>query len=56
MKLETLISERDALQPLFDEQTKIKQDAENEQLRLQGQYQLLTKLIEEESKNKEKQK
>jgi len=55
MTIESLITQRDALQPLFDEQARIKQDAENEQLRLQGQYQLLTKLIEEEkAKSKEK--
>lgn len=54
MTLETLIVQRDALQPLFDEQTKIKQEAENEQLRLQGQYKLLTQLIEAEEAAKNK--
>lgn len=56
MTIETLISQRDALQALFDEQTKIKQEAENEQLRLQGQYKLLSQLIEQEQIKSEKAK
>lgn len=56
MTIETLISQRDALQALFDEQSKIKQEAENEQLRLQGQYKLLNQLIEQEQIKSEKAK
>lgn len=55
MELSTLIAERDAVKLQFDEQSKIKNDAEVEQLRLQGAYNKLTELIErEEAKTVEK--
>ena len=60
MTKESLIAERDALQPLFDAETQKIKDAEAEQFRLQGEYRRLNKLIEEletkETKPKEKVK
>lgn len=45
------------LQVRFDEQTKIKAEAENEQLRLQGEYRLTQRLIDTlESKTDEVKK
>jgi len=47
MNLESLVTLRDDLQARFDEQTRLKADAENEQLRLQGEHRLLVQLIGE---------
>lgn len=47
MKLEELQQKRDELQARFDEQAKIKLEAEQEQLRLQGEHRALTSLIDE---------
>ncbi len=46
MKLETLLSLRDEMQGRFDEQTRIKTEAEQEQLKLQGEYRLIERLID----------
>ena len=48
MKLETLIEERDTIKEQFDEQTKVRSNAESEQIRLQGAYRTLTELIDRE--------
>jgi len=47
MNIESLTALKDGLQVKFDEQTTIKAEAENEQLRLQGEHRLLVQLIQE---------
>lgn len=55
MTIESLKALQAELQPQFDTQTNIKQEAENEQLRLQGENRMITKIIEAEEAELEKQ-
>ena len=54
MKDKDLIAKRDAISAAFDEQTKIKSDAEAEQVRLQGEYRLINELIDSLPKQESK--
>ncbi len=46
MDKSTLIAKRDAIQRDFDKQTKMRAQAESEQLRLQGEFRLVNELID----------
>lgn len=55
MDKESLLAKRDAISRSFDEQTRIKNEAESEQVRLQGEYRLVEELLkglDEPSKSK----
>lgn len=45
MDKQTLTVKRDAIKGSFDQQTKIRNDAEAEQVRLQGEYRLIEELL-----------
>ena len=45
MDKKTLTAKRDAIKDSFDQQTKIRNDAEAEQVRLQGEYRLVEELL-----------
>ena len=46
MNEETLLEKRDSIQKKFEEQDRIKLEAESEQLRLQGEHRLVNYFLE----------
>lgn len=50
MEENDLIAKREAIRSAFDEQTKIINNAQSEQLRLQGEFRLVEELITSEKK------
>lgn len=53
MDRESLVAKREAISVSFNEQTKIRNDAESEQIRLQGEYRLVEELIRKLDEDKE---
>lgn len=47
MDRDTLLEKRDKIAKAFEEQNQIKLEAESEQLRLQGEYRTLSRLIDD---------